>query len=220
MKVTEFDIKISVENVCKMLDADKSGDLYEEIVEELEEMLPEAYKKICPAAVFEFGSLANGIEEISSIGGDEALYGIYSVGGEISQWSTQLFAEGNYLGGMLADAIADDYLFQMDEAMRGRVLEMCKERGKGIMRRLEAPQDVPMKIQKTAFEVTHAREEIGLNIKESYMLDPVKSICQVYVLCDDTEMNRYDHDCTHCDNYTCKMRKTNVILKKMEKKRL
>ncbi len=220
MKVTEFDIKISVENVCKMLDADKSGDLYEEIVEELEEMLPEAYKKICPAAIFEFGSLANGIEEISSIGGDEALYGIYSVGGEISQWSTQMFAEGNYLGGMLADAIADDYLFQMDEAMRGRVLEMCKERGKGIMRRLEAPQDVPMKIQKTAFEVTHAREEIGLNIKESYMLDPVKSICQVYVLCDDTEMNRYDHDCTHCDNYTCKMRKTNVILKKDGKEKI
>src|SRR5699024_11612312 len=71
MKVTEFDIKISVENVCKMLDADKSGDLYEEIVEELEEMLPEAYKKICPAAVFEFGSLANGIEEISSIRSEE-----------------------------------------------------------------------------------------------------------------------------------------------------
>ena len=31
MKVTEFDIQISVENVCKMLDADKSEELYEEI---------------------------------------------------------------------------------------------------------------------------------------------------------------------------------------------
>ena len=33
MKVTEFDIQISVENVCKMLDADKSEELYEEIKE-------------------------------------------------------------------------------------------------------------------------------------------------------------------------------------------
>src|SRR5699024_12726906 len=105
MKVTEFDIKISVENVCKMLDADKSGDLYEEIVEELEEMLTEAYKKICPAAVFEFGSLANGIEEVSRIGGDEALYGIYYVGGEISQGAAQVFAEGHCLGGVIADAM-------------------------------------------------------------------------------------------------------------------
>lgn len=220
MKITEFDIKISAENVCKMIDADKSGELYEEIVEELEEMLPEAYEKIHPAAVFEFGALDEDMEAISGAGGEEALYGICSVGKDISQWSTQLFAEGDYLGGMLADAIADDYLFQMDEALRNIVPQMCRERGKGIMRRLEAPQDISMKIQKTAFEVTHAEKEIGLKIKESYMYDPVKSICQVYVLCDDTEMNRYDHDCSRCENYACKMRKTNVVLKQGEKEQI
>ena len=213
MKVTEFDIQISVENVCKMLDADKSEELYEEIKEELEEMLPEAYNKIRPVALLEFGEIDNNIEKIDGIEGKEALYGIYSVGGEMSKWSTQLFAKGDYLAGMLADAIADDYLFQMDNVMKERVLQMCREHGKGIERRLEAPQDNSMEVQKTAFDVTHADKEIGLRIKESYMYDPVKSICQVYVLCDDIERDNYEHDCSHCNNYTCGMRKIPVTVR-------
>ncbi len=216
MKVTEFDIQISVENVCKMLDADKGGDLYEEIKEEVEEMLPHAYKKIQPAALLEFGEIDENIEKIDGIDGKEALYGIYSAGREISQWSTRLFAEGDYLAGMIADAIADDYLFQMDSVMKDVVLNMCRERGKGIERRLEAPQDISMEVQKTAFEVTRASAEIGLGIKESYMYDPVKTLCQVYVLCDDVERDNYEHDCSHCDNNTCRMRRTPVIVKKGE----
>ena len=49
MKITDFDIKISAENVCAFLDGDKTGDLYEEIMDELEEMLPQAYEKISQA---------------------------------------------------------------------------------------------------------------------------------------------------------------------------
>ena len=57
MKITDFDIKISAENVCAFLDGDKTGDLYEEIMDELEEMLPQAYEKIRPVALLEFGDL-------------------------------------------------------------------------------------------------------------------------------------------------------------------
>ena len=53
MKITDFDIKISAENVCAFLDGDKTGDLYEEIMDELEEMLPQAYEKIRPVALLE-----------------------------------------------------------------------------------------------------------------------------------------------------------------------
>ena len=57
MKITDFDIKISAENVCAFLDGDKTGGLYEEIMDELEEMLPQAYEKIRPTVLLEFGSL-------------------------------------------------------------------------------------------------------------------------------------------------------------------
>lgn len=205
IKVTDFDIKISAENVCAFLDADKTGSLYEEIMDELKEMLPHAYEKITPVALLEFGSLDGYSVKEDGKEIHEALFGVYSIGKEMEQWSSSLFAQGDYLGGMLVDAMADDYLFQMDAAMEDRVIAACRERGRGIAGRAEAPQDIPMSIQKRAWDVTRAEEE-GIGIKESYMYDPVKSVCQVYLLDDNTERFHPEHDCSRCNNVTCKRR--------------
>ena len=205
MKITDFDIKISAANICAFLDGDKTGSLYEEIMEELEEMLPQAYEKIKPVALLEFGDLEGYNIEADGKKVKEALYGVCSIGKEMGEWSTKLFAEGDYLGGMLADAIADDYLFQMDDAIQGTVVSMCKERGRGIAGRAEAPKDLPMSIQKRAWDVTRA-EEAGIGIKKSYMYDPVKTVCHVYLLDENTKRYHPEHDCSKCDNLTCKRR--------------
>ena len=205
MKITDFDIKISAENVCAFLDGDKTGDLYEEIMDELEEMLPQAYEKIRPVALLEFGSLEGYSIEADGKKVKEALFGVCSIGKEMGEWSASLFAQGDYLGGMLADAIADDYLFQMDDAIQGTVVAMCRERGRGIAGRAEAPKDLPMSIQKRAWEVTRAGEE-KIGIKESFMYDPVKTVCHVYLLDDNTKRYHPEHDCSKCNNLTCKRR--------------
>lgn len=207
MKITKFHIEISKKNVCMLIDADENSDIYEEVLDELEEMLPLAYEKIKPVALLEFGDFTEYSEMIEEKNVTEALYGINSIGEEMSAWATQLFQEGNYLGGMLADAIADDYLFQMDAAIQEAIINLCKERKRGIVRRLEAPQDVPMSIQKKAYDVTDAGNQIGLGIKESYMFDPVKSVCQVYALDQNDSRFCAEHDCTRCPNYSCKMRR-------------
>ena len=135
----------------------------------------------------------------------EVLYGLCSIGHEMSSWSTQLFAEGDYVKGMLVDAIADDYLFQMDRKLEGTVIELCKNKKKGIAGRIEAPKDIPMSIQKEAFLAVHAEKE-GISIKESYMYDPVKTLCLIYLL--DEKETRFSpgHDCAHCENLACKKR--------------
>lgn len=206
MKITEFDIQISKENVCSLIDADKSSELYDEIIEELEEMLPLAYEKIKPVSLMEFSDFDEYTDMVEEKGVKEALYVINSIGKEMGEWSTQLFEQGDYLGGMLVDAMADDYLFQIDKVTQDTIIKLCKERGNGIVRRLEAPVDIPMSIQKKAFDVTDAKNEIGLEIKESFMYDPVKSVCQVYML--DLDITRFhsEHDCSRCTNYTCKAR--------------
>ena len=216
MKITEFHIELSKKNVLAFIDADQNSDLYEEIECEFEEMLPRAYEKIQPAALLAFGDISDyGIMQDGEIV-TTALYGINSVGKGLSEWSTQLFAEGDYLKGMLADAMADDYLFQMDQAVQSTVVEMCRENGYGIVGRLEAPQDIPISIQKRAFDVTDAEREIGLKIKESFMYDPVKTVCQVYILDRNNSRFHNEHDCSKCSNLTCRMRKipkVSVLLK-------
>lgn len=210
VKITDFDIKISAENAASFLDADKTGDLYDEIMDELCEMIPRAYEMITPVALLEFGSLDG--YSVKADGQDirEALFGVCSIGRGMERWSTSLFSQGDYLGGMLADAIADDYLFQMDAAVQKRVIEMCRERGKGIAARAEAPQDLPMSVQKRAWDVTRAAEE-GIGIKESFMYDPVKSICQVYLLDENTKRYHAEHDCSRCGSLTCKRRKLPLV---------
>ena len=216
MKITEFHIELSKKNVLSFIDVDENSDLYEEIACEFEEMLPRAYEMIQPAALLAFGDISDyGIQQDGKTV-DTALYGINSVGAGLSEWSTRLFAEGDYLKGMLADAMADDYLFQIDQAVQTAVVEMCRENGYGIIRRLEAPQDIPMSIQKRAFDATGAGKELGLKIKESYMYDPVKTVCQVYLLDRNTSRFHNEHDCSKCSNLTCKMRKipkVSILLK-------
>lgn len=49
---------------------------------------------------------------------------------------------GEYLKGMLADAIADDYVFQIEHNLVDVLKDMCIQNHVGIIRRLEAPQDI------------------------------------------------------------------------------
>lgn len=205
-KITEFHIKIRLDHVLHYIDCKRDSEIYEEVRTEYDALLNDIYEKITPTVLLEFGSLADEDKIIGNEKQKEALFCILTVGEEVSRWSTKLFQEGNYLGGMLADAMADDYLFQMDFALKRIVIELCKEKGYGVLRRLEAPLDIDMHVQKTAWETTRAEEEIGLKIKESYMYDPVKTMCQVYLLQKGSCNYQVEHDCSRCSNLNCKMR--------------
>ncbi|MEG0591369.1 MAG: ASKHA domain-containing protein [Lachnospiraceae bacterium] len=198
MKITEFSIEINQKNVFNLIDCYSDSPIYEAVIEEYEEMLQTAYDKIMPSALLEFGELADGLTPV--------LFCITSVGKLVSDWSTLLFAKGNYLGGMLADAMADDYLFQMDHQLSEQVIALCKGRKMGVKSRLEAPQDIGMEVQKLAWKVTGAQKQSNIQIKESYMYDPVKTTCQVYVLEAGTDEYKIEHNCSKCPNVTCKVR--------------
>lgn len=217
MKLTDFDIRINKENVLRLIDCYADSPVYEEVAADLEEIIPIAYEMLTPVAVLEFGDFSK--YEIIEHGTDEgkALFCIESVGEDISRLSATFFDKGNYVKGMLADAIADDCLFQLDRRLEKRVKAICKEKNYGVIKRLEAPQDVPIEIQKTVWKVTRAEEEIGLKIKESYMLDPVKSNCQVYLLQEGCNEFRTEHDCSRCPKVDCKMRHCDKVLITVQK---
>ncbi|MCI6468275.1 MULTISPECIES: ASKHA domain-containing protein [Faecalicatena] len=206
MIIKEFDIKICKENVLKLIDCHKDSPIYEEVTEEYEEMLPAVYEKMEPVALLAFESVEEFQIEGAGNESKEALFCITSIGGRISQWITELFTAGDYLGGMLADAMADDYLFQVDHLLSEVVIRLCREKKRGVMRRLEAPQDISMEVQKKALEVTDGENLAGIRIKESYMYDPVKTTCQVYLLDDQIERFHIKHDCSQCPNLSCKLR--------------
>lgn len=206
MKITQFDINICRENVFALIECYEDSAVYEEVVEEYEEMLPHAYKKIHPVALLEFGDTEE--FDLTEYGDniDQALYCITSVGGELSEWSSKLFEQGDYLGGMLADAIADDYLFQMDHQLMDAIISLCQQQNCGVSRRLEAPQDIPMSVQKKALDVTGGAEESTIRVLDSFMYDPVKTTCQVYLTEKNSSLFQIHHNCSKCPNVGCKLR--------------
>lgn len=120
----------------ELLNCKPDSPVYEAVAGDFEEILPEALQKLCPQAVLEFGRLTQEVEK-------EAVFCLESVGSTISEWTAELFEQGNYVKGMLADAIADVYLFQLDASIGEKVAEMCRGKQYGVTKRLEAPHDVP-----------------------------------------------------------------------------
>lgn len=191
MKITEFDITLSEDSILEMLDIMEGKE--DEIKKRLQQAMPEICEHLQPVALYEFEG--------------EALYALLSVGGEITRWANELLAQGEYVKSLLADTAANAYLFAMDEQLGDTVVSMCKERGRGIASRLEAPKNMPMFMQKKILEVTKAEELAGVKINESMMLDPVKTMGQVYLLSDDIMSYQNCHTCEGCGNVDCPSRK-------------
>lgn len=211
MRLSDFSIEICKEAVFQAIDCFPESPIYEEVEEEFLGMLDEAYKKLQPQAVLEFGSIPGKIANDSIQEGTEALYVITTVGDKISDWSTRLFAQGNYLAGMLADAIADTVLFQLDHSLKENIIQLCREKGYGVSRRLEAPSGISMEAQKTALEITKGREILGIDITEGFMYNPVKTTCQIYLLKEKSEEYHIEHNCRECPAIHCKSRKVEPV---------
>lgn len=204
---TDFAIKINRDTVLDLISCYKDSPVYEETIEEYEEVLPAVMTALMPKSLFGFGEVEpeEEIENILNLG-DKVIYSIVTVGAEVSRISERYFAEGDYLKGMLVDAMADCAITFAQEQVKILVKAECKKRNIGISRRYEAPTFVPMEYQKIAFDKTEAREHLGMDITCGYMLNPVKSCCQILIITDDATLFKMDHDCRHCPNLECKSR--------------
>lgn len=191
-------IKVKIEKsiVFHLIDCYENSAINSEVSEEYQEMTELMYALCEPALFAEFGSYR----------GIPALMVLYSIGGRISSYATECFSQGDYLKGMLANAMADSALFSMENEVASCIKAMCRERGVGICRRLEAPRDIPMEDQKLILERTKAGERYGMRISSGYMIDPVKSNAIIYLLTPDQELFAYEHDCQNCSRLDCKIR--------------
>lgn len=200
-------ITVSREEVFRMLNCTQESPSYE-IVEELyEELAEDAVAGMEPILMIRFGQIPAGYPQLSLEPGTGVIYTIASIGGDTSRRSTAAFAEGDPLAGMIYNAIADSALFHLDDELEPILKKACGERGKGITKRMEAPQDMPMEAQLLIYQETGASEVCGMGISSGYMLDPVKSSANLYLLTDDVQVFRAQHDCSTCTNRNCSMRR-------------
>ena len=206
--IRDVEVKVSREEVFQMLGCTPESASYEAVEELYEELLDEAVSVMEPVLLIRFGRIPDGYPMLPLQPGTEVLYTMGSIGREISRRSTEAFAQGDPLAGMLINAIADSALFHLDGELALVLKEACGKRGKGILKRLEAPQDLPMEAQLLVYRETEAGRICGMEISSGYMLDPVKRSANVYLLTDDAQVFQAQHDCSTCTRKNCSLRKS------------
>lgn len=206
------ELSIDREIVFKQIKCDEDNPMYEEFNEEYEELLPEVLAALEPAAALVFAPYPQGIGG-SIKPGTEVLYMITTVGKKICDIVSDYFKSGDYVKGMLSDAMASAALFSFEKPVFKAIYEMCGEKHVGIRKRYEAPGHVPMEIQKVAYDALNAGETLGLTISSGFMYDPVKSSCQVFETTDNERVMRLTHGCADCSNTDCPHRMESVSVR-------
>lgn len=198
--------KIEMEPVLKTMDCYEDSPVYEEVVEEYEENLEDMKKLVKPVGILGMGKLSEATATEKYKAGTPVIFAVLSVGSGLKEESTRAFQEGNYVKGMLVDAMADAALFSMDNDMVAALRQFCAEHKVGIEKRLEAPHDISMEAQKEAWETLELEKRFGIKISSGFMFDPVKTSCQVFILSENEQNFKAQHDCRNCNNFTCKLR--------------
>ena len=143
MITKDLKVKINREEVFHQIDCYKDSDIYEEVLEEYRTMEEEMYALCEPVFLMEYDTIGSELAKEGIPAGTPVLMVLYSIGRGISDYSSKAFREGDYLKGMLADAMADSALFSLEGEVVPYLKEACAAYQMGISRRLEAPQDIP-----------------------------------------------------------------------------
>lgn len=199
-------VHIKEKAVLDALDCREDSPAYEQMAEDFRELYSKALALLEPCGILGVGTLPKELETAKWRVGAPVVYAVISVGGAISRLSTNSFETGDYVKGMLCEAIADEALFSLDPQVQKQLRDLCSRLHMGVAARLEAPQDISIEVQKKAFDFLELNRRFGIRITEGYMFDPIKTICQVFVLTKEEACFHAEHDCTSCPRLDCPRR--------------
>lgn len=190
LKNTELNIERK--KVLEKIGCTEENALYQQILEDYEEAEAEFQK------VLESIALAS----IGSYEGSSGVYVLISLGRKVSALSSAYFENGEYMIGMILDAMADEAVFELERELQKAIKKECLRNEIGVKQRLEAPKDFSMEMQKEIMKVTGA-SLYGISLTKANMFIPVKTCAYLLLLCEDKNIFKAGHDCSRCSS-SCK----------------
>ncbi len=168
-KIDHFSLDIDKGAVLRVIDCSPDSPVYEQVLEQYDEMLALFTKTIAPvggyaSAPYDMTSNAYAFTRRC----ESVIYCLYTLGKPITDTINEMFNTGEYLNGMLLDAMSDIYLGKLYDFFRRRVNE---EFSGGKTEPL-----VPFRSLNHLYQADIvAAVNLGLSYTSGYMLDPVKS---------------------------------------------
>ena len=109
--LTHLHVEIDKEKVFAQLNCFPDSPVYHEMEETFREILSEILALCRPKGILGKGYVPASCRTDGGSGKEDAVLSILTVGQEISDYSSRAFQNGDYVRGMLADAMADAALF-------------------------------------------------------------------------------------------------------------
>lgn len=213
LRASGKDLRVSKDQVLKLLNSEKRKDPGEDFTAVYDTALPEILELMEPAAALTLAPFPeNGVFSEAGISGN-GLFVMMTAGQKVNSHIENCFKNGEYLKGLISDAIVSLALFSFEKDVLKRVREMAASHNAGIRRRLEAPDELPIEAQDHVFNVLNAASLLNMSITPGHMLSPVKSYSFVFETTDDNSMMHLTHDCKNCMKKDCINRTENIILK-------
>ncbi len=207
------DILIDREVVLKQINCTEDNPLYRDYLNEYDTLLPVVRDNIEPMAALDFAPFPDLNKKCRIESGAEVLLMIATAGEKSSKITDEFFEKGEHVKAMLSDAMSNSSYYAFEKAIQKRIREMCRKRGVGIKRRLEAPAHIPIEIHKYAFDILEADKNLGMSITGGFMFYPIKSSCQIFEVSDDKRQFILNHDCNECSRKDCGLRSRTVRVK-------
>lgn len=211
---SDFYLTVDKSKVFKTLKCDQDSPIYEETVSAYEKLLSGLNGYVKPKGIYTFFDKTGPFNSIDAISHcDVLLLASLTLGDEIAIKIQKLFDEGEYLEGMLLDIISDELLFNLSRQLYRDIFEVCENMAVGLSCRL-SPGDkyLPIELQKTIYDALDAKKVLEMDITESAMLKPVKSLMYFYGVHKTYKLKAHDTGCDSCENETCMFREQQPVI--------
>lgn len=207
--VLDFNFKLDKKIVINTLKSYCEGITNEEISSIYETLLPVLYEHVQPAGIFSIDIKDKSFifDVINDF--DHIVYCVVTIGDKITEKVNEFFSYANMKEGMVLDAMATSYLFEISTQLFHHIYEKVKLLGLGLSHRI-APGDgeIPLRYQKNILDALDSKNFLGIYVNEDFMLTSLRSLAYIYGADEHKPLSDVDHDCSRCSNKGfCSMKK-------------
>lgn len=194
----KFNLKINKKRIFKALDIKENTTVYEEAEKEFEECRNIFFQLAEPICLYEAEE-----KQIESYAA--RVYVLLSLGNRVSEKAAELFEQGEYFKGFVFNGICDGFLMEMDKAVLKDIEGLACIMKIGLEKRFYPHENAPSELMAELVEKVRGKS-CGININESFVLSPSKSIGFVIGGSYGVKRKAKAYNCKSCLQKDCKWR--------------
>lgn len=187
-----FPAELSYEKILETLGCSVGTRIYNKVLALLPELERGLQQTVVPQAWISFGR--------------ERWYCLMTLGSAVESYLS-LCVKKSLLQGIVADSLAQELFFQIDGTMTEILRRECHRRNTGIIRRLEAPCQLPFEAQKEILEHVERHISSGITLSSSYVFEPPRTMGYILETAPGQSCFHAAHSCSGCGKKDCQRKR-------------